>query len=189
VVYAENVIKHTGVLAVGGDHVTNDLAYGLKVSMHRAEALKLSHGSAVVDTGARGRTVDLSGDLSLPERSVNLDHLQRIMSVRLEEVFEIVAEEVESAGALTNLRGGVFLCGGGARTPGVVRLAERVLGLPVVVGRTQAISGLAETLDQPEFATGIGLVKYGSFQQGKRVPRGPWTVRLKSALAQIFQPA
>jgi cell division protein FtsA len=188
-VYAENIIKHTGVLAVGGDHITNDLAYGLKLSLHRAEAMKVDHGSAQVDPAARGRTVDMSSDLGLPERSVNLDHLQRIMAARVEEILEIVAEEVESAGALEGLRGGVFLCGGGSRIPGVGALAERILGLPVFPGRTQSVEGLAATLDQPEFATGIGLVKYGSFQQGKRLPREPWPARLKTALVQMFQPA
>lgn len=188
-VYAENIIEHTGALAVGGDHVTNDLAYGLKLSLHRAETLKLTHGCAQADPSTRGRTVDLSNDLGLPERSVNLDHLQRIMSARLEEIFEIIAEEVENAGAIESLRAGVFLCGGGARIPGIAQLAGRVFGLPVVLGQTQSIGGLAATLDQPEFATGIGLVKYGSFQQGKQPPRGFWTTRLKTVFGQMFQPA
>jgi len=83
----------------------------------------------------------------------------------------------------------VRLCGGGARVPNVSRLAEQVFGLPVSVGRTKSISGLVSTLDQPEFATGIGLVKFGSFQVEKRVARGGWQTRLKSTLSRMLQGA
>jgi cell division ATPase FtsA len=100
----------------------------------------------------------------IPEPPVNLDHLQRIMSARLEEIFEIVHENLEQAGVLDDLHAGVFICGGGARIPRIQTLAERVFGLPAHVGRTNSISGLKSTLDQPEFATAIGLAKYGSMQ-------------------------
>ena len=188
-VYVDGIIKHTGALAVGGDHVSNDLAYGLKVSMSRAETLKLEHGAARVAAADKGRTFNLTNDVGLPERSINLEHLHRIMSLRLEEIFQIVAEEVETAGLLDYLRAGVYLCGGGARTPEVANLAEQVFGLPVFVGRTKSISGLVATLDQPEFATGIGLVKFGSFQQERSRPQGAWHSRLKSTLTQILQGA
>ncbi len=187
VVYVNGIIKHTGALAVGGDHVTNDLAYGLKLSMGRAEQLKIDQGAALVEEAVKGRSVPLTNDLGLPERSVNLEHLRRIMSLRLEEIFEIIATEVEKTGLLDYLRAGVLLCGGGARIPEVQRLAARVFGLPVSAGRTQSISGLVSTLDQPEFATAIGLVKFGSFQQDRRRGRNSLGARLKSTLTQIFQ--
>lgn len=187
VAYVNGIIKHTGVLAVGGDHVTNDLAYGLKVSMGRAEALKIEHGSALVEPGDKGRTVTIPNDIGLPERTINLEHLHRIMSLRVEEIFQIIAEDVESAGLIDYLRAGVRLCGGGARIPNIVRLAEQVFGLQVSVGRTKSISGLVSTLDQPEFATGIGLVKFGSFHIEKHGARGSWPTRLRSKLSRMFQ--
>ncbi|NLH72028.1 MAG: cell division protein FtsA [Verrucomicrobia bacterium] len=189
VAYVNGIIKHTGVLAVGGDHVTNDLAYGLKTSMGRAEALKIEHGSAVVGPGDKGQTIAISNDVGLPERSINVEHLRRIMSLRIEETLQIVAEDLETVGLIDYLRAGVRLCGGGARVPNVSRLAEQVFGLPVSVGRTKSISGLVSTLDQPEFATGIGLVKFGSFQVEKRVARGGWQTRLKSTLSRMLQGA
>ena len=82
-VYSAGVIKHTGVLAVGGDHVSNDLAYGLKVPLARAEQLKIDHGSAVIDPEAGDREIDLSDDSLIPGRQVNLGHMQKIMSMRL----------------------------------------------------------------------------------------------------------
>ncbi|MEC8974052.1 MAG: cell division protein FtsA, partial [Verrucomicrobiota bacterium] len=88
-VYSAGVIKHTGALAVGGDHVSNDLAYGLKIPLARAEQLKIDYGSAVVDLEAKDREIDLSDDSLIPGRQVNLGHMQKIMSMRLRETFDL----------------------------------------------------------------------------------------------------
>jgi cell division protein FtsA len=168
VVYANGVIKHTGVLAVGGDHVSNDLAYGLKVPLSRAEKLKLEHGAALVDPAANGRIITITNELGMPLKTVNAEHLQRIMSLRLEEIFQLIAQDLEQAGLYEYLRAGVFLCGGCARAPQIARLAEPVLQMPVSLGQTNSISGLKSALDQPEFVTAIGLAKFGSFKARKR---------------------
>jgi cell division protein FtsA len=185
-VYADGVIKHTGVLAVGGDHISNDLAYGLKVPLGRAEQLKLEHGAAFVDDAVKGQVITHTNELGLPLKTVNLEHLRRIMSLRLEEIFRLIGQDVEQAGLLDYLRAGVFLCGGVARVPNVASLAERVLQMPVCVGKTNSISGLKSALDQPEFAAAIGLVKFGSFKSRKREARPSWTQGLKGALARLL---
>ena len=189
VVYANGIIKHTGVLAVGGDHISNDLAYGLKVPLSRAEQLKIEHGSAFVDEAIKGQTITLSNDLGLAPKVANLDHLRCIMALRLEEILQLIGQDLEQAGVLDYLRAGVFLCGGGARIPNIAKLAERVLQMPVSVGKTNSISGLKSALDQPEFATGIGLVKFGSFQQRKRAGRASIASGIKQTLDQIFKRA
>lgn len=185
-VYAGGVIKHTGVLAVGGDHVSNDLAYGLKVPLGRAEQLKIEHGAAFVDDSVKGQVITHTSELGLPLKSVNLEHLRRIMSLRLEEIFRLVGQDVEQAGLLDYLRAGVFLCGGVARIPNMAGLAEQVLQMPVCVGKANSISGLKSALDQPEFATAIGLVKFGSFKSRKREARTSWTQGIKGALARFL---
>src|SRR5205807_4828006 len=76
VVYANGIIKHTGVLAVGGDHVSNDLAYGLKVPLSRAEQLKIEHGSALLDDSAKGQSLPIANEVGLPMKLVNLEHLR-----------------------------------------------------------------------------------------------------------------
>src|SRR5512136_574075 len=86
VVYTNGIIKHTGVLAVGGDHVSNDLAYGLKVPLSRAEQLKIEHGAGFLDDSVKGQTITIANELGLPVKTVNLEHLRRIMSLRLEEI-------------------------------------------------------------------------------------------------------
>src|SRR3989441_6648003 len=115
VVYANGIIKHTGVLAVGGDHVSNDLAYGLKVPLSRAEQLKLEHGSALLQDSIKGQSVSPPNELGLPARTINLEHLRRIMSLRLEEIFQLIAQDLADAGVLDYFRCQVLLAGGGAR--------------------------------------------------------------------------
>jgi cell division protein FtsA len=186
VVYANGIIKHTGVLAVGGDHVSNDLAYGLKVPLGRAEKLKIEHGTALLQDEDKGRMITLASELGLPMKVINLEHLRRIMSVRLEEIFQLIAQDLEQAGVLEYLRAGVFLCGGGSRIPQIAKLAEQVLQMPVSVGKTNSISGLRSALDQPEFATAIGLVKFGSFQQRKKTSK-PWLPESLKSLGQFLR--
>jgi len=184
-VYAEGVIKHTGVLAVGGDHLSNDLAYGLKVPLGRAEKLKIEHGSAVVEECAKGQQIDLPAEVGLPAKSINLEHLHRIMSLRLEETFELIEREVVELGLIDYLRAGVFLCGGCSRIPGIQRAMEKAFSMPAQLGRTTSISGLRSTVDQPEFVTGIGLVKVGSIQRKRRTGSGI-TANITKNLKELF---
>ena len=171
---------------MGGDHISNDLAYGLKVPMSRAEQLKIEHGSALVDDGVKGQTVTLLNHHGLPERPINLEHLRRIMSLRLEEIFQLTAREIRQTGLLDYLRAGVFLCGGCARIPHIQKLAEPIFGLPVSLAKTNSIGGLKSALDQPEFATAIGLVKFGSFQRRHRARRGGLGA-IKSKVNQLLR--
>jgi cell division protein FtsA len=186
VVYAEGIIKHTGVLAVGGDHISNDLAYGLKVPLGRAEQLKIERGGASVDDSVKGQTISSNGELGLPPKIINLEHLRRIMSLRLEETFGLIEAELSGLGLADRLRAGVLICGGGARIPGIQGLAQNIFQMPAFLGKTNSISGLKSALDQPEFATAIGLVKFGSLQQ-KRKPAAGLAGGLKKTLAELFR--
>lgn len=187
VVYADGIIKHTGVLAVGGDHVSNDLAFGLKLPLGRAESLKIEHGSAFLDDAARGQEITFDRDASGAKRSVSKEHLQLIMAARLEETFQLIAEDIYNAGLLNYLGSGLFLCGGGARIPRINELASQTFGLPVSLGRTNCINGIKAALDHPEFATAIGLVRFGSFQQGKPAPGNPLAQTVKNTLTSLFR--
>ncbi len=173
--YSDSILRHSGVLAVGGDHLSNDLAIGLKVPLGRAEAIKIEHGGAMVLPEDASEMVALHGDSSLPERSVTREQLRRIQSLRTEEILELIARDV---GPLLGLaRAGVFLCGGGARMRDLVPLAERIFQLPVGIGRTQDVSGSVESLGQPEFATAIGLARFGAMRLTGR-PERTWRSRL-----------
>jgi cell division protein FtsA len=186
VVYVKGLIVHSGVLAVGGDHVTNDLAYGLKVSLGRAEDLKLSEGCALVDETAKGRTLTIESEVGMPSKTINVEHLRRIMELRLEEVFQLIGEDLASRRLLDHIGSGALIAGGGAKIPRVMDLAERVLQMPVALGKANGISGLQSALDQPEFAAAIGLVKFGTFQQQRHSPNGFFPKVLRSTLGGFF---
>jgi cell division protein FtsA len=187
VVYSNGVIRHSGVLAVGGDHVSNDLAYGLKVPLSRAEKMKIEYGAAIVGDAVKGQTISLTNELGLELKRINHENLQRIMSARLEEIFELIAQDLERLGLVEYLRAGVLLCGGGSRVPGIVKLAENVFQMNVSAGHACAISGLTSALDQPEFATAIGLVKYGSLKNRRREGRSFFPRRIKDAFGKLLQ--
>ena len=121
--------------------------YGLKVPLGRAEQLKIEHGSALVDDAVKGQTITITSELGLPLNTINLEHLRRIMSLRLEEIFQLIAQDLEQAGLLDYLRAGVFLCGGGARISahGATGGAE-FCSCPCALGKTNSISGLKSAL-------------------------------------------
>jgi cell division protein FtsA len=183
-VYSNGIIKHTGVIAVGGDHLSNDLAYGLKVPLGRAEQLKIDHGSALVEPEIKGHTITLTNDLGIAEKTINLEHLRRIMSLRLAEIFQLIATELDQSDLLNYVREGVFLTGGCSRIAGIQTLANQVFHLPVSIGKTNSISGLKSALDQPEFATAIGLARFGSFEMRKRSQEKPG---LQTTISQTFK--
>jgi len=141
------------------------------VPLSRAEKMKIEYGSAEITEAAKGETISLTNELGLELRRINHEHLQRIMSARLEEIFELIAQDLERVGLVDYLRAGVLLCGGGSRVPGIVKLAENVFQMNVAAGHACAISGLKAALDQPEFSAAIGLVKFGSLKSRRREGR------------------
>ena len=185
-VFSEGILRYSAVLTVGGDHATNDLAYGLKISLRRAEKLKLEHGSAIVDEAAGEQTVSVTDERGMEIKRVKIGHVQTIISTRVEEVFKIIAEELEEHGLTQLLRAGVLLCGGGARMADITTLAEKVFQMKCEVGQTNGVSSLPETLDKPEFATAIGLVKYGALRECKAMARFSLWATLKAFFRSLL---
>jgi cell division protein FtsA len=147
----------------------------------------LEHGSALVDEAVKGQTVTITNELGLPLKTINVEHLRQIMSLRVEEIFQLIAQDLENAGLFDYLRAGVFLCGGGARVPRISKLAERILQMPVSIGQTNSVSGLKSALDQPEFVTAIGLAKFGSFKNRKREGKSLFTAGIKGVFGKFLQ--
>lgn len=182
--FQKGLLRHSGVLAVGGDHVSNDLALGLDIPLSLAEELKLNLGSAVADPEAGDAVHTIPGIQGLPERRVSLGHLHRIMALRWEEMLELIARELAESQWLRQARAGVFLCGGGARTRGLDILARRIFQLPVTYGHIQNVSGPTDVLENPEFSTAIGLVRYGAMRSRQQPRR--WSFPLIGSLASRF---
>ncbi|XOV73674.1 MAG: cell division protein FtsA [Verrucomicrobiota bacterium] len=182
---SKGVVCHSGVLAVGGDHVTEDLSIGLECPFTRAEDLKIKFGSAVVSESARGQVRELVNEVGLTDRRVNVESLRRIMSERLKEIFAIIAAELDRCD-MTDMVHSVVLCGGGSSTPEICTLASKVLELPVQIGAGVNLHGPSSIIERPEYATALGLLKFGSFdlarQRESAASRIPLKDRIKSLL-------
>jgi cell division protein FtsA len=158
IAYREGTIQHSGVLAVGGDHITNDVAIGLRIPMNRAETLKIEHGSVAVPAG--DEIITLKREVGLPDRQVSKQQLCRIINLRVEETLAFVKKELEKQKLLDYLGAGVFLTGGCARLRGLEDLAAEVFGLPVHMGHSLTVGGPTSAIESPEYSTAIGLVRY-----------------------------
>lgn len=182
VVYEENVLLHTAVLPLGSSHVTNDLAIGLRTSIEVAEAIKLEHGTALVDTikASERLVVEENNGESLDnlppgqagaqaeQESVSRQEVANIIRARLEEIFSFVDRELKKIGRSGLLPAGVVFTGGGALLPGVVEIAKKRLRLPARIGKPLALGGLASETHDPAFAVALGLVLW-AFEQERRV--------------------
>ncbi len=170
VVYAHNAIAAAGSFGVGGDHVTNDIARGLRIPIADAEKLKEESGSAMVEMAARSQKVALPADSGLAERAVKLSDIHTITHLRMEETLTLVKNELVEKNLLRSLGGGVVLAGGGAHLKNVVKLAEKVFGLPCRIGKPRGVAGLATVTEGPEYAAIVGMARYGikSLEQAER---------------------
>lgn len=180
VAYAHGIIADAGCFAVGGDHVSNDIARGLHLSSSEAERVKENEGGAMVDLAARSQKVVLPGESGQPDRAVKLSDLNTIISVRLEEILRLVRDRMEAKGCLHALGGGVVLTGGVAQTRDLLPLAERVFGLPCRIGSPVGLAGLAAVTEGPQYAAPAGMIKYAF----KTRPREQG---LGGALKKLFQ--
>jgi cell division protein FtsA len=171
-VYTDGVIKHTGILAVGGDHITNDIHLGLKIPLTRADKLKCEQASCVVDDMARGQTVTLPREIGMPERTVSKESLQKIIHLRMKEIFEVIARSIERHQLTEFIGAGVFITGGCSHLADCGKLAEEVFGLPAHIKPSASVAGLTKALDKPELSTAIGLTMYG-LASHRVVPQSP----------------
>lgn len=171
-VYSEGVVKHTGALAVGGDHVTNDLAYGLRVPQSRAERLKREFGAAVVRHTGEPDAIQLTSQHGLPMQEISRENLLRIMSLRLEETFELILEDLIEKRLVNYLRAGVFIAGGCSNIPLLPQLAGEVFGMHAFVARPGCMSNLPSSLQVPEFVAAMGLLKFGALQSRRKARTG-----------------
>lgn len=163
---AGNSVKHTAVLAVGGNHITNDLVFGLSVPAPEAERLKKTYGCAyrsLIDTEELVEVQGTGGDWR-PHEITRLE-LCDIIEPRAEEMLQMARREILRSGYASGMAAGVVLTGGTALLHGIVELAKDVFRLPVRCGAPTGIEGLVELVNSPMYATGVGLVQFGMRQQ------------------------
>ncbi len=160
-IFEKGSIWHTAVLAVGGDHFTNDLAVGLRTPIPDADRLKKKHGCCLSTMVEGDEAIEVPTVGGRKSRLLSRQVMAEILQPRAEEIFQLLREEIRRAGFERQLNAGVVLTGGGTLLPGTVEIAEQVFDLPVRRGMPKGLGGLAETAD-PQATTALGLVVYGS---------------------------
>jgi cell division protein FtsA len=184
IVFGGGVVRHTGAVAIGGDHFTNDLAVGLRTPIPEAEKIKRDYAVVMPEMLAQDRPIEIASVGDRPPRTVFARMLAEIVEARAQELLTLVKDELRRAGLDTQIPAGLILTGGGARLRGFPELTEKTFNLPVRVASPRGISGMNEEMTQPEYATAVGLVLYGARTRrlANAKPAG-WTGKLKALFA------
>ncbi len=175
-VFEEGDLLHTAILPLGSQHITNDIAVGLRTSIDIAEAVKISEGDCFAATISKREELDLY-EVGAPEHElVRKQYLIEIIQARMEEILQKINQELKRSGREGLLPAGVVFTGGGSKLPGLVDLAKKILRLPATLGYSLNVMSVTDKVNDLGFATGIGLVKWGSMMKNselnRKYPRG-----------------
>lgn len=168
-VFFDGSIRHTAIIPVGGANVTNDIAIGLRTPIDKAEQIKIAHGCAVANLVSSSDGVMVSGVGGRADREISRHVLASMIEPRMEEIFALANREVKKNHFAELLGGGVVLTGGTSLMPGIVDLAEMVFEMPVRLGVPEGLGGLGQSVADPRYATGVGLVLHAALGEGGEV--------------------
>jgi cell division protein FtsA len=180
-VFYDGAVRHTAVLPIGGNHVTNDIATGLRTAFADAERIKQRYGLARTAMVARNERVEVPSAAGKSAGSVSRQILCEIIEPRLDEVFQLVRGEIGKSGYGALLTAGAVITGGAMLLPGAVEMAEHILELPVRLGVPARTRGLDDVISSPLYAAGVGLVLHGV----ERLERGPFGMRADGLMARF----
>lgn len=181
-VFEEGTTLHTSVLPVGGENVTNDIAIGLRTSVDTAEKIKIEYGSCVPEEVGEREMIDLSTFSKIDLQKVSKKQLVEIIEARYQEIFLLVKDELAKIHRDGMLPAGVVLTGASVKLPGVIDLARETLNLPVQIGFPQNFEGVVDKIDDPAYATAIGLLMWAS-----RFESRPFTLTFRGfGLRKVF---
>ncbi|MBI1888616.1 MAG: cell division protein FtsA [Candidatus Spechtbacteria bacterium] len=167
-VYEEGDLLHTAVIPIGGAQITNDLAIVLRIPVDLAESIKVEYGSALASEVGKRDVVDLSYLENDGNGTIFRKEVCEVIEARLSEIFELANKELKKIGREAFLPGGVVIVGGVAKTAHIVDLAKQKMRLPSQVGFPREVEGIVERVDDPAYATALGLVFYGIEERGER---------------------
>ncbi|MBI5682544.1 MAG: cell division protein FtsA [Deltaproteobacteria bacterium] len=194
-IYHSGTIKHTGVISLGGNQVTGDIAVGLRTPISEAEKIKKKYGCAMTSMVGRDEMIDVPSVGGRQARTVSRQILSEIIEPRMEELFQLVCAEIGSSGYDNMTASGIVLTGGTASMDGIVELAEQVFNMPVRRGLPTGIGGLVDVVRSPMYSTGVGLVLYGNshlmpqknrFGRGDRNTFNKLIARMKGWVREFF---
>jgi cell division protein FtsA len=171
--YVDGGIAHASVLPVGGNNITSDIAAGLRTPMAEADRLKQKHGCALGRMVAEDEEIEVPGVGGHQPRRTARRVLSDIVEPRVEEMFAVIRKRIEDTGLLEQLSAGAILTGGAVLLEGMPEFAEEILGMPVRLGFPTGVRGLTQLVQGPQYATAVGLVKYGATQIVEAHNRAP----------------
>lgn len=181
IIYVDGAVKQSGVLAVGGDHITNDISMGLRIPMTRAEKLKIEEGSVTLGNCLPGETILLKDDSGFAGKEIERETLNTIIHLRMREVLDLLKRKVDEESFINYAGAGIFITGGCSLLNGIENLAQDIFEMPAHTAHAQTMSGLTSAFENPQFSTAIGLIKYAQAVQSDR-PRTHGISRIFSRL-------
>ncbi len=184
VLYRDGAPHTTGVLAIGGTHLTNDLGVGLRLTHSQAEKLKLRFGRALPHTRDKAEKVWLDGNYSIGDRQFPRHTIEQVTSARFWELLEVVRRKLGNAFSPETCPGGVVLTGGTAKLPGAAECAGKIFGIPAHLGETPA--WIAQDLRDPGYHTALGLLYYGINSHAERAPSGRRRAGFLGSIGRLF---
>lgn len=167
-IYIEGSLVHTAVLAVGGNHITNDIAVGLRTPQNEAEKIKIRYGCAMSSLVKGDETLDVPSVGGRKPRTVPRKLLAEIIEPRVEEIFSLIQREVMKSGYQDLVASGVVITGGSTLLEGMPELAEFIFDMPVKRGLPMGIGGIKDVVNSPKFSTGVGLLRYAVKKNSSR---------------------
>lgn len=183
-VFTGGAIRHSAVIPIAGDQVTNDIAVALRTPTQSAENIKLRYACAIVSQVEPHEILNVPSVSESRQRQITRTQLAEVVEARYDELFQLIAKELRESGFEDLLPGGIVLTGGGSKIKGGVELAESILKMPVRLGVPQHVRGLPEVIHNPIYATGVGLLLY-ALQQEKVGSHPLW--QTKSGLTGVWQ--
>jgi cell division protein FtsA len=165
-VFTEGAIRHTAVIPIAGDQVTNDIAVALRTPTQHAEEIKVKYACALTQLATSDDTIEVPSIGDRPSRRLSRQTLAEVVEPRYEELLTLVQAELRRSGFEDLVAGGVVLTGGSSKMEGLIELAEEVFHMPVRLGIPQYVTGLVDVVRNPIYATGVGLLLFGSNNRG-----------------------
>ena len=165
-IFANDSIKHTAVLALGGTNLTNDIAFGLRTPMASAEKIKIKYGCALAEMVPKDEVIEVMSVGGREPRRLSRQVLAEICEPRVEEMLALVDQELIRSGWKNQIGAGVVLTGGTALIEGIQELGEQIFNLPTRIGYPDKVGGLKDVVNSPMYATAVGLLMYGAEKEG-----------------------
>ena len=160
-IFTEGAIKHTAVIPIAGDQVTNDIAMALRTPTQNAEEIKIKYGCALASLAGENETIKVPSVGERDDRDLSRQALAEVIEPRYEELFTLIQAELRRSGFEDLIPAGIVLTGGTSKMEGVVELAEEIFHMPVNIGKPKSVAGLSDIVRNPIYATSVGLLHYG----------------------------